>query len=700
MPGMGTGLSANNPTVVSAFHAALLGEGLIVLLIFLAVALAWSVLRTAQLHRAFQEANRAVQGGSRAAQEGDLAVQDRDTSDGQGTQEAASRSSSEATSIQGTRKAPTRTGHNKPLPLLPAPPPPTLEPPARRLLRVGFGILWVFDGILQGQASMPLGMAPQVIEPAAASSPSWVQHLDNAMATIWSYHPIAAPAAAVWIQVGLGAWLLAARRGELSRLAGVASAAWGLVVWIFGEAFGQIFAPGLSWAFGAPGPVLFYALAGILIALPLRAWPGPRLGKVLLWAMGAFFLGMALLQAWPGRGFWEGGPKGSLSSMASQMSQTPQPHVLASWVASFAAFDSRHGWGVNLFMVVALAATGAAFLSGHPRLVRWGVAFSVVFCLATWVLVQDLGVLGGVGTDPNSMIPMALVLTSGYLALRHRLASTEALAVAAAEAEVDARRAKPAPVRGKLRRLWGEVVADPTYAFRSVAALGAIGVCLVGAVPMAVAATEPNASAILTQAVDGSPDEVKIQAPNFSLVDQHGNTVTLASLRGKAVVLTFLDPVCTSDCPVIAQELRAADQMLSSKQRGRTEFVAVDANPRYIATPYLVAFDEQEGLRSTRNWLYLTGSLPQLQRVWGSYGVQVNYEPGGAMIGHSDLAYVIDPAGQTRFVFDADPGPATQATRSSFAATIAGTLEDLLRSAPRSQLRSAPRSQPATAAAP
>jgi cytochrome oxidase Cu insertion factor (SCO1/SenC/PrrC family) len=633
MPGMGTGLPANNPTVVSAFHAALLGQGLIVLLIFLAVALAWGLLRTAQLHRASQEPHCAA---SLAA----------------------------------------------------------LEPPARRLLRVGFGILWIFDGSLQGQASMPLGMAPQVIEPAAASSPSWVQHLDNAIATIWSYHPIAAPAAAVWIQVGLGAWLLAARRGELSRLAGVASAAWGLVVWIFGEAFGQIFAPGLSWAFGAPGPALFYVLAGLLMALPLPAWSGPRLGKVVLQVMGTFFMGMALLQAWPGRGFWEGGPKGSLSSMASQMSQAPQPHVLASWVASFAAFDSRHGWGVNLFMVIALAATGAAFLNGRSRVVRWGVAFGVVFGLATWVLVQDLGVLGGVGTDPNSMIPMALVFTSGYLALRHPLARTGA----SVGAEAPATR-PPAPARSMLRRLWGEAAADPTYAFRSVAALGAASICLVGAVPMAVAATEPNASAILTQAVDGSPDQVKVQAPNFRLVDQHGKTVTLASLRGKAVALTFLDPVCTSDCPVIAQELRAADQMLSPRERERTEFAAVDANPRYISTPYLIAFDEQEGLGSTPNWLYLTGSLPQLQRVWGSYGVQVNYEPGGAMIGHSDLAYVIDAAGQTRFVFDADPGPATQATRSAFAATIASTLKDLLRSEPRSQLRSTPKAQRATAAA-
>lgn len=49
------------------------------------------------------------------------------------------------------------------------------------------------------------------------------------------------------------------------------------------------------------------------------------------------------------------------------------------------------------------------------------------------------------------------------------------------------------------------------------------------------------------------------------------------------------------------------------------------------------------------------------------------------MIAHSDIAYVIDQRGYTRYVLDADPGPATSATRSSFAATLAGALDDTLR---------------------
>ena len=51
MPGMGTGLNENDPTIVSAFHAALLRQFLVVLLILLAVAIAWNVLRGLQYRR-------------------------------------------------------------------------------------------------------------------------------------------------------------------------------------------------------------------------------------------------------------------------------------------------------------------------------------------------------------------------------------------------------------------------------------------------------------------------------------------------------------------------------------------------------------------------------------------------------------------------------------------------------------------------
>ena len=611
---MSSGLSTNNHAIVSAFQAALLHQGLIVLVILALVAIAWNVARSAQLRRAHAT-------GAAAA----------------------------------------------PLPS-PAFPP---EPVARRLLRVSFGLIWVFDGILQAQISMPLGLAPQVVQPAATGSPGWVQHLVSTGTAVWSYHPVTAAAGAVWAQVGIGLWLLAAAHGNWSRLAGVASVAWGLVVWAFGEAFGGIFAPGLSWLFGAPGAVLLYCFAGVLVALPQAAWAAPRLGRVVLRLMGAFFVGMALLQAWPGRGFWQGQPRpnavpGQLTGMVQQMAQTPQPGLLSSWVVAFGRFDAAHGWAVNLFVVLALAGIGATFLSAQPRWARVGVVAGTVLCAATWVLVQDFGFFGGTGTDPNSMVPIALLFVAGYLALTRSPAVAEENTVVVP--------IRPQTGKGTWRR-W--LADDPAYVFRSVAALGALGVTLLGAVPMAVAATITRADPVMAEAVDGGPQSVDAVAPAFALVNQDARPVTLASLRGRTIALTFLDDTCTTDCPVIASEFRTADGYLG-RDAGRVEMVAVNANPRYITPDYLAAFDHQEGLEHVPNWLYLTGSLSQLRQVWKSYGEAVIYLPGGAMIGHSEYAWVIDSSGHTRDILDTDPGPATSATKSSFAVMLANTIKTVL----------------------
>jgi cytochrome oxidase Cu insertion factor (SCO1/SenC/PrrC family) len=104
------------------------------------------------------------------------------------------------------------------------------------------------------------------------------------------------------------------------------------------------------------------------------------------------------------------------------------------------------------------------------------------------------------------------------------------------------------------------------------------------------------------------------------------------------------------------------------------EFIAIDANPRYTAPDDLVAFDDQESLEHVRNWLYLTGSGAELRHIWDSYGILVGYASGGAMIAHSDTAYVINRSGDLRYELDADPGGATSATKSSFAVTLADSI--------------------------
>jgi cytochrome oxidase Cu insertion factor (SCO1/SenC/PrrC family) len=613
---MNSGVNVNDPTVIAAFKSALLHQGLIALLIFGLLGLVWVTVRA---------------WWPSAAQPGE---------------------------------------HTRPA----GPSAATVEPSWRQVLRIGFGLLWVFDGILQAQPKMAIGLPSQVIQPTAASSPHWVQHVVNWAGTAWSYHPMQAGAAAVWIQIGIGIWLLAAPRGGWSRVGGLTSVGWGLVVWMFGESFGGVFAPGLTWLFGAPGAVLIYVVAGALIALPERTWRNPRLGQAILSGLGLFLIAMAVLQAWPGRGFWQGishGQRGTLADMTHDMAQTPQPGFLSAWVSAFTRFDEAHGFVVNLFAVVALAVIGAAFMTGRRRLARPALIAFAVLCLVDWVLIEDLGIFGGLGTDPNSMVPFVLLAVSGYLALTPATEpAAEPAPASPAAPEVGWRdRVRPASLRRSVA----------TASLGTIASVGALGLIILGAAPMAAAQASRNADPILAESIGGSSAALNFPAKGFQLTDQHGQTVSLASLRGKVVLLTFLDPVCTSDCPLIAQEFRAAGQLLGATAK-QVELVAVVANPVYHQVTDVQAFDRQEHLDQVPNWLYLTGSVPQLQQVWKDYGLSAEILPAGSMIGHQDIAYVIDRAGHVREELDTDPGPATTATKSSFAVLLANAARQTLRS--------------------
>ncbi|HEY1705263.1 MAG TPA: SCO family protein [Trebonia sp.] len=607
MPGMNSGLTPDDPTVVAAFRAALAHQGIIALLILAALSIAWVSLRG--------QAGTGAPGGDGAA-----------------------------------------------------------EPAARRVLRIGFGLLWVLDGLLQLQPDMTVGVPSEVMQPTATSSPQWVQDLVNWAGTMWSYHPVQAASAVVWIQVGIGLWLLAAPRGSLSRTAGAVSLSWGLTVWAFGESFGGIFAPGLSWLTGAPGAALLYSLAGALLALPPRYWRTPRFGRLAVCGLGLFLIGMAVLQAWPGRGFWQG-QDGTLAAMIQSMAVTPQPSFIASLVSGFGNLVQRAGFAVNLVAVIALAGIGAAFLTGRRAVVKPAAVALVVLCLADWVLVEDLGFFGGVGTDPNSMIPMLLIGIAAYLACV-RAPAVETVADPAPEVES----AGPAGKRRLRTVLRPARVREYVKAatFGTMASLTAIGVIVIGVVPMASAQTSPAASTILAQSVDGSAVPVDAAAPGFTLTGQDGRQVSLSSLRGKVVLLTFLDPVCVTECPLIAREFWQAGQLLSARQRSQVELVAVNINPDYSQLAYIRAFDQQEDMKAIPDWKFLTGTPARLRKIYSSYGVASEDLPAGAMLGHSDIAFVIDQSGIMRQNLNFDPGPGTEATLSSFASELASAATQTL----------------------
>ncbi len=648
MSGMNRAVRIDNPIIVTAFHTSLEHQLLIIFVVLVVLSLLWNVVRTVQYRRAVAAGNPGApvsadaRSGSPVAPPAGTHV---------GTPVATQVDTPLATSAESGHAAPNVT--------------PLREPVARLVLRIGFGLLWTLDGLLQLQASMPLGLPSGAFQSSSAGSPGWVQGLVHVASSTWLDHPITAATAAVWIQLGVGLGLLVAPRGRWSRAAGLLSVGWGLVVWVFGESFGGIFGPGASFLFGTPGAALLYVAAGALLALPEARWRTATLGRRLLQVAGAFFIGMSVLQAWPGRGSWTGQPSprstpGSLTAMVQTMSQVPQPSPLRSLLHSFGTLDAAHGWAVNLVVVILLAVVGICLCARTSRIVAVGVVGGIAVCLADWVLVQDLGVFGGLGTDPNSMVPLVVLLGVGYLALVRPGAGAVAV-------DTPAR----AGAAGRFDRL------SPAYLLQCTGALLALAVVLIGAAPMAIAATNPHADPIDSEVLanNGNVEATNFPAWGFSLVNQDGRPAKLRSLRGHVVVLTFLDPVCTSDCPLMAQEIKSADAQLGPSTPA-VEFVAIDANPGYRSPSALRSFDTAEQLAGLSNWEFVTGSVAQLDPLWIDYGVDVETGVDGSMSSHQDLLFFLDPNGRVRDVVSADPGDTTTAN-SSLATVIVDQVRSL-----------------------
>jgi cytochrome oxidase Cu insertion factor (SCO1/SenC/PrrC family) len=138
-------------------------------------------------------------------------------------------------------------------------------------------------------------------------------------------------------------------------------------------------------------------------------------------------------------------------------------------------------------------------------------------------------------------------------------------------------------------------------------------------------------------------------APGFTLTDQSGRPVSLASLRGRTVVLTFMDSHCTDICPLVSREFINARKDLGSAARN-VVFIAVNVNQYHRRIADVASYSGAEGLDSIGSWHFVTGPLRDLRTVWNNYQIMVHAPSRDADVIHTSLIYFIDPHGRERYV--------------------------------------------------
>jgi protein SCO1/2 len=142
----------------------------------------------------------------------------------------------------------------------------------------------------------------------------------------------------------------------------------------------------------------------------------------------------------------------------------------------------------------------------------------------------------------------------------------------------------------------------------------------------------------------GSLIDPPVPATDFTLTDQNGGSFKLSEQRGRAVLIFFGYTNCPDVCPVtLSNFMRIKEALGDQAQRVRFVFITVDPerDTRERLQQHLSNYDPE--------FIGLTGTRGELEKVWQSYGVyQARHDEGSAagyVVDHTSRTYLIDPHG-------------------------------------------------------
>jgi cytochrome oxidase Cu insertion factor (SCO1/SenC/PrrC family) len=164
-----------------------------------------------------------------------------------------------------------------------------------------------------------------------------------------------------------------------------------------------------------------------------------------------------------------------------------------------------------------------------------------------------------------------------------------------------------------------------------------------------------------------------VRAPAFTLTDQSGRPLSLAALRGRVVVLAFVDSAGTTEAPIEARTLRYMLERLGPRAASQVAVVAVNVDLRHASPADLRAFTRSEGLAG--RWQFVTGTPRRLRAVWRSYHEQVSVLRGQLLADPN--VFVVSRTGEERWVTTLGSDASASAVASQGTA-LARAVEPLL----------------------
>jgi len=162
-----------------------------------------------------------------------------------------------------------------------------------------------------------------------------------------------------------------------------------------------------------------------------------------------------------------------------------------------------------------------------------------------------------------------------------------------------------------------------------------------GSLPAERSATNP----VTTELPERYPRGDKL-APEFTLVNQAGQTVKLADFRGQPALVTFAFAHCTTMCPGVIQTVKTAREDLGAALPV-TLFVTID--PERDKPETLAETATKWGLGEGMH--FLSGEPDVVAKVLDEYAIPRAAGEKEGEIDHPALVYVLDAEGKLAYSF-------------------------------------------------
>lgn len=153
-----------------------------------------------------------------------------------------------------------------------------------------------------------------------------------------------------------------------------------------------------------------------------------------------------------------------------------------------------------------------------------------------------------------------------------------------------------------------------------------------------------------------------------TFTDDAGRTVSLASLRGRPVVLAMFFANCEYACPVLVSDMQRLRQQLPADVRSRAQFVLVSFDWQRDTPEALHAYRGHSALDA--GWTLLHGDEPAVQELAMLLGVKFKQDARG-QYSHSNLITVLNPAGEIAFQRAGLMGDVSEAAKAVVTAAAA-----------------------------